>query len=163
MSVEIITLISLIVVNVFLYSSWGDPWGGWAFGPRYLIPSMSILALFVGVFVSSKPYQMIKKLLAFILALFGSFVALLGAVTTNSVPPMSEGLLLPAKKYNYLFNLDFLNNGQSNSFAFNNYFSHTFTLVGYFFYIYIVLVMLMIAILFILPIFDKEKIEPSHS
>src|SRR5258708_1635000 len=46
-SMEISILVSLVAVNIFLYSSFGDPWGGWAFGPRYLIPSMATLSLFV--------------------------------------------------------------------------------------------------------------------
>ena len=44
--------IFLVLINIFLYASWGDPWGGWAYGPRYLIPSLPWLAIFVGVFVS---------------------------------------------------------------------------------------------------------------
>jgi hypothetical protein len=118
---------------------------------------MSVLSLFVGVFVSSGPYRVLKKLIALALALFGSFIALLGALTSNAIPPMSEGLFLPAKKFNYLLNLDFLNGGQSNSFLFNNYFSHSLTLLGYFAFIYIFLVVFMIFVLFILPIFDREN------
>src|SRR3989344_8895296 len=32
-------LLAVSGVNILLYSMWGDPWGGWAFGSRYLIPS----------------------------------------------------------------------------------------------------------------------------
>src|SRR3989344_4515928 len=33
-SAEYILAVALILTNLALYSSWGDPWGGWAYGPR---------------------------------------------------------------------------------------------------------------------------------
>ena len=156
-SPEYYTLLALVAVNILLYSSWGDPWGGWAFGPRYLIPSMAILALFTGVFVSSKPLQLIKRTLAFALALFGSFIGLLGVLTTNAIPPLTEGILLPAKKYNYLLNLEFLKKNQSSSFIFNSYYLNHLTLKSYLIMIYSALVVIMVVLLFILPIFSSEK------
>jgi len=37
---ETSTLLGVAAINIMLYASFGDPWGGWAFGPRYLIPTM---------------------------------------------------------------------------------------------------------------------------
>src|SRR3972149_4358329 len=87
---EYILALSLIFVNLALYSSWGDPWGGWAYGPRYLIPSMAVLSLFIGGWVSinkSPAINIVKKILAYILFLYSSGIALLGAITTNAIPP----------------------------------------------------------------------------
>lgn len=151
-----IALLSVVAVNVFLYSSWGDPWGGWAFGPRYLIPSMAILSLFVGLFVDQYSYRWIRKIVAFLLAVFGSFVGLLGVLTTNAIPPKVEAMLLPIKKYNYFRNLDFLADGKSNSFIFNTHFSKNISLNEYFIYIYSFLLFVLIVILFVLPFFEKK-------
>ncbi|HRN47518.1 MAG TPA: hypothetical protein PKW69_05745, partial [Niabella sp.] len=42
-------LLSIVGVNLVLYSMWGDPWGGWAFGSRYLIPSYAIMSIFIAM------------------------------------------------------------------------------------------------------------------
>jgi hypothetical protein len=128
--------IALIAVNIFLYASWGDPWGGWAYGPRYLIASMPWLALFVGVALSRGRFIVLKKILAFILFLFSSAVALLGALTSNAIPPKSEALLLPLQTYNFLHSIPFLQDNKSGSFMYTTYFSHDLTLVGYFILLY---------------------------
>jgi TRAP-type uncharacterized transport system fused permease subunit len=45
-------LIACIGANILLYSMWGDPQGGWAFGSRYLIPTYALLAVGVAVALS---------------------------------------------------------------------------------------------------------------
>ncbi len=125
--------LGLIAFNLFLYSSWGDPWGGWAFGPRYLIPSMPWLALFAALFVASfKTLRsaIIFRVVAFLLFAYSCAVSLLGALTTNAVPPKSEGLLLPAKAYNYYFNIPFLKDGKSSSFVYTTYLAAHISLVS---------------------------------
>jgi hypothetical protein len=87
---ETATMIASVGILIFLYSSWGDPWGGWAFGPRYLIPATSFLSLFITNWVSQSVYIMAKKILLLMLFGFSSAVALLGSLTTNSVPPAVE-------------------------------------------------------------------------
>lgn len=131
--------IALISVNIFLYSAWGDPWGGWAYGPRYLIASMPWLALFVGIALSHGRFLMSKKILAFILFLFSSAIALLGALTSNAIPPKSEALLLPIKTYNFLKNIPFLQDNTSSSFVYKTYVSGHISLIEYFLIIYIVI------------------------
>lgn len=150
--------LSLIAVDIFLYSSWGDPWGGWAYGPRYLIPCMPYLALFVGLAIS-QGRTIWKRILVFPFVLYSSFIALLGVLTSNAVPPKSEAILLPVKTYNFLKNISFIVDNKSGSFAFNEYFSHKLTLFGYFTFIYLGLFVLFIIVLFIIPIFEKEKNE----
>lgn len=157
LATEHVVLIWLVIVNVFLYSSWGDPWGGWAFGPRYLIPSMAVLSIFIAIFLAEKPQVLPKRIAAFILGLYGIFVALIGVLTTNAIPTYVEGIFLPAKKYNYLLNLDFIKHGMSDSFIFNNYFSRTMSLARYAVLIYIFLVILLSVILFVLPKFSNQN------
>lgn len=125
--------IALIVVNIFLYSSWGDPWGGWAYGPRYLVASMPWLALFVGMALANGKFLALRKILAFILFLFSSAIALLGALTSNAVPPKSEAILLPIKTYNFLHGIPFLRDSRSSSFVYKTYVSvhSNLSLAGY--------------------------------
>ncbi len=142
--------IALIALNIFLYSSWGDPWGGWAYGPRYLIPSMPWLALFVGIALSNGRFLISKKILAFIFFLFSSAVALLGALTSNAIPPKSEAILLPIKTYNFLRNIPFLQEDKSSSFVYKTYLSDHISLAGYFIIIYAVLAIIALILVIVL-------------
>ena len=46
------TLLAYVAgINILIYSMWGDPWGGWSFGSRYLIPAYAILSIFIGYFL----------------------------------------------------------------------------------------------------------------
>ncbi|OGF78034.1 hypothetical protein A3F23_02195 [Candidatus Giovannonibacteria bacterium RIFCSPHIGHO2_12_FULL_43_15] len=146
-SAEYILAVALILTNLTLYSSWGDPWGGWAYGPRYLIPSMAFLSIFVGVFISSGAYTGLKKFLAFLLFLYSSAVALLGALTTNAVPTRGEAMLLPIKKYNFLKNIDFIYSDQSGSFIYKTYLSGKLSLVAYYLIIYIAIALVVALVL----------------
>ena len=131
--------ISLIVVNIFLYSAWGDPWGGWAYGPRYLIPSMPWLALFVAVALSRGPFSAAKKILGYGLFLFSSAVALLGALTSNAIPPKTEAILLPVKSYNFIKDIGFLEDNRSSSFMYKTYLHNDLSLLEYFTIIYLLI------------------------
>ncbi len=142
--------IALVAVNVFLYSAWGDPWGGWAYGPRYLIPSMPWLALFVGIALTNGRYLISKKIIALILFLFSSAVALLGALTSNAIPTKSEAALLPIKMYNFMYDIPFLQNNSGSSFIYKTFVSEHFTLMEYFVVIYAVVALIAIILLFLL-------------
>jgi hypothetical protein len=155
MSLEIAILLGLIATNLFLYSSWGDPWGGWAYGPRYLIPSMAFLSLFVGVAVARLRYRILVRIIAFGLFVYSSGVALLGALTTNAVPPKVEADFLHTK-YNFLFAWDVFRASRSGSYLYNTYASSIFSLSQYFVAIMVVLAVLMLVLLFIIPRFEKH-------
>lgn len=148
-------LISLIVVNVFFYSSWADPWGGWAFGPRYLIPSMAILSLFVSLFLVKVRFAFLMRVIAFFLIAFSVAVSLLGALTTNSVPPITEAIYLKMK-YGFMYNVDFLTAGQSSSYIFNTYVHNHINLLQYFEIIFGVVMTIVFILLFILPLFSSS-------
>jgi hypothetical protein len=156
MNLEIKVLLALTAVNVLLYSSWGDPWGGWAFGPRYLIPSMAILALFVGVWVYRAHSFLWGKLMPAALFVYSSAVALLGALVTNAVPPKVEALNLPLHYSNYFYNIYLLKQNKSGSFLYNTYFLHRLTLKEYFLAIFTLLLLVMALLLFIIPFFKRH-------
>lgn len=153
---ETATLVGILSVILFLYSSWGDPWGGWAYGPRYLIPAMAVLSMFVSMWISQKRHSILRRLLALILFAYSAAIALLGALTTNAVPPKIEADYLHMK-YNFLHNIDFLLANRSGSFIFNQYISHGMTLTEYFLLIYSVIVIVSIIFLFIVPKFEHHE------
>ncbi|MBI4009561.1 hypothetical protein HY357_04965 [Candidatus Roizmanbacteria bacterium] len=150
-------LLSLVFVNVFLYSSWADPWGGWAYGPRYLIPSMATLSIFVGIWLSRiKRHVVIARVLTFFLFAYSSAIALLGALTTNQVPPKIEADYLKMK-YNFFLNWDYLMDGKSGSLIFNEYISKYMTLQQYFILIFEFLIITVFVLLFVSSLFKSNN------
>lgn len=120
-------LMGVIGSNWVLYAMWGDPYGGWAFGSRYLIPTYAILSLGLAYLLNmlANSWKTRTGLLIF-LVLFGYSVWIntLGAVTTNRNPPQVEILGLEAlsgreEKYTWERNWDALQNGAVKSFAYN--------------------------------------------
>ena len=153
---ETTTLMGLVFVNIFLYSSWGDPWGGWAYGTRYLIPSMAVLSLFAGYWFVHSPRAWISRILALPFFAYSSAVALVGALTTNAVPPRVEAVALHSK-YNYLFNIDFLKDGKSGSFIYNTYAHNYVSLLQYYEIIYFFVLAIFIFVIILLPLFKDIK------
>lgn len=149
-------LLGLLGVNFFLYSSWGDPWGGWAYGPRYLIPSMAILSMFVATFLSSVRHKFIASILAFFLFAYSSFIAFLGALTTKQVPPKVEADYLHMH-YNFLLNWQYFIEGKTGSFVYNTYLSHTLSLIQYFAILYGFTLLVAALMLFVVPFFEKHE------
>lgn len=141
-------ILSLIGVNLLLYSSWNDPWGGWAFGPRYLIPSLALLSLYIGQFLTCQKNRHIFRSIFYLLFVYSAGVALLGALTTNAVPPKVEAVYLHTK-YNFLLNIGYLLSDKSSSFLYNTYFSKYVTLGQYFVFILMCLAIVVYILLFI--------------
>ncbi len=157
-SLEIGVLFAGILANIFLYSSFGDPWGGWAFGPRYLIPSMVPLSIFIAGLLAKTRHQILGRIVAFLLFAFSLGVSLLGVLTTNAVPPKIEADYLKMK-YNFLLNWDFLIDNRSSSFIYNNFFAHKLTLIQYFIFIYFAVITVVYIVLFVVPLikyFNKK-------
>jgi hypothetical protein len=122
-------LVLPIALNLIVYSAFYDPWGGWSYGPRYLIVSMPILAI-----VIAAAYEAYKRnnwfLLAFFALLFASFgIALLGALTSNLLAPSIE----TGKSITFLENIALLKENVTASFAYPFVKSWTgFSLAEYF-------------------------------
>lgn len=152
-------LIVLVVVNFLFYASWGDPWGGWAFGPRYVIPAMSVLSIFVGFWLAEVRYfKLLNRFLALLLFVFSSAISLLGAITSNAVPPKVEADPLGVRN-GYLFNMDLFNKGKAGTFAYNYFFHNQMSLTDYYFTILGGIFCIALIVLFILPLFSKKGIE----
>ncbi len=152
---ELSTLLATAVCIIFLYSSWGDPWGGWAFGPRYLIPALPVFSLLIMFWVTQKKWQILRRIVALLLFMYSSAVALVGVLTTNAIPPKVEADFLHTG-YNFLQNWKFLEKGASSSFVYNNFFRGQVSLLEYAGAIYGVLVVVAVCTLFILPRFTKH-------
>lgn len=163
MNFEIGTLLALFLANLFLYSSWGDPWGGWAYGPRYLIPTMAYFSIFAALWLTKIRYQLVGRILAFMLFAYSAAIGLLGAITTNQVPPKVEADFLKMQ-YNFLLNIEhYLLKDRSSSYVYNKFFAGDITLLQYFIYIYFLLVIMAYLILFALPFIGHYRKHTKRS
>jgi hypothetical protein len=114
---------AIILMDVLLYSMWGDPWGGWAFGSRYLIPAYSILAVGLAMFLYeySKYYVVVIGVL--LLTIYSTAINTLGAITSNRNPPQVEILELEkvsgrVQRYDYRRNWEMVEDNHSKSLVF---------------------------------------------
>ena len=132
-------LISIIGANILLYEMWGDPWGGWAFGSRYLIPAYAILAIFIALLLTYWGKKIILLAIFLPVTIYSIAINTLGAITTSSIPPQVEVLQLEkisglVQRYTYQRNWEFLLAGNSKSFFYQTFLKqYTSPLIFYIF------------------------------
>lgn len=133
-------LLAVVVADVMLYALWGDPWGGWAFGARYLVPSYAVLAILLAVALSH--WRRHWLFLAGFGATFGYSLAVnvLGALTSSADPPKVEVAALEqvtghTERYTWLRNWDFLHSSGTKSALYQVALSHKLSPVDYYFVI----------------------------
>lgn len=111
---------SVAAMNVILYSMFHDPWGGWAFGPRYLIPSAAILAVATGLAIERFKRNLLFILVFLVLFGYSLGVNTIGAMTTTQVPPKGEALnLVTPIPYTYKYNWQLINKNLTGSLFYN--------------------------------------------
>lgn len=130
-------MVAIIGANLLLYSMWGDPWGGWAFGSRYLIPSYAILSIFLGYLLAKFNRNILLFITFTVLCFYSVDINTIGALSTSAVPPKVQVLELEkvsgvVQKYNHERGLDMLKNGKSKSFFYNTYLSNTVSAKDYY-------------------------------
>jgi hypothetical protein len=133
-------LLAVIGANVLLYSMWGDPYGGWAFGSRYLIPTYAVSSIFIALALTKLKRSNLFILSFFIILAFSIAVNALGAVTTNMNPPQveAEGLSKQTgkvEKYTFERNFDFLIEEGSKSYIYRTYLAQNMLATDYYLFV----------------------------
>jgi hypothetical protein len=82
-------------------------------------------------------------------------VALLGALTTNQVPPKVEADFF-GLNYNFFLNLQYLLDNKSSSFVYNYFYADKITLPNFFMSILIALGIIAAIIIFLAPVEKHE-------
>lgn len=155
-------LLGILGANILLYSLWGDPWGGWAFGSRYLIPGYAIMSLFIALALTRWRKSNLILLVFFLVASYSIAINALGAITSSRNPPQVEVLSLEAlsgveQKYTYGRNIDYLNDNRSKSFVFQTYAAKYMNAWQYYRAITISLLIVTAILLGYFRVFVKEK------
>lgn len=110
----------ILLMNLLVYISVGDPWGGWSFGPRYLLPGAALLSIFVGVLVARWQRFLPGLLLVGYLLSTSVWISSMGALTSAHIPPKQETIALGNDlPYTWALNQRLLSQNKSSSFAFN--------------------------------------------
>ncbi len=118
--------LGVIGFNFILYSMWGDPYGGWAFGGRYLIPAYAFLSIYIALLLTYAAKRRIIIFFFFIVLSYSIIINSLGALTSNSNPPQIQAASLSdlthsKVSYTYMRNVNDLNSNTSKSFVYNAY------------------------------------------
>ena len=110
----------------------GDPWGGWTFGPRYLIPAAAILCGAIGVVLTHLKRNYIVLAAISILTIYSVYINVVGVTTTNAIPPKGEAQSLENPlPYTYEYNFQMLEKNQSSALIYNKYLANSITSYGY--------------------------------
>lgn len=113
-------LLAFLIATTFLvYGMWADPWGGWAFGPRYLIPAIAFACVFLSFAISSYGKKIWFIALFIPLLAYSITVNLAGALTTTQLPPSVEAEYSAYPKYIFLHSFDLISEGFTGSLAYN--------------------------------------------
>lgn len=106
-------VVSTALINLIIYSMFGDPWGGWAFGPRYLIPSLGLLCVGISHLIDKYSKKLIFTLLFFVITIYSISVNVLGATTTTLVPPKVEAIAF-SKPIPYTYETNWIRMNKDN-------------------------------------------------
>lgn len=155
-----IALVGILLANLAIYSMWGDPWGGWAFGSRYLIPAYAVLAIFSSIILSMWNRKLLFVLLLLPLLTYSTAVNMTGALTTNRNPPQVEVLALEKisgkeEKFTFERNWDYLQK-DSKSFVYKHFLITKWSPVNYY-YVITSISILVLVLLLALNFFDRGK------
>lgn len=153
----VVLIFSVVLVNILLYSMFGDPWGGWSFGPRYLIPATALLCTGIG-FSLAKLGRKPLFAAAFIGVLIYSVgVNVLGSTTTNLVPPRveAENLAKPIP-YTYQYNYQLAEANESGILVYNLMLKNLINVKTYI-YFYSTAILVLIISLFGAGLIFKER------
>lgn len=119
---KVVVIASTIGVSILAYAMFIDPWGGWAFGPRYLIPSGALLAVGMGPFIEKFCTNKIIMIMFVAISIYSIYINTIGAYTTSTVPPRieAENLIVPTS-WGINFNYDLISKNENSSLLFNSY------------------------------------------
>lgn len=113
-----VLLLSMPATCLTLYCMFGDPYGGWAFGSRYLVAIMPELIIMAGLGLQRFAKNIWVKILYTLVLIYGTGVALLAPITTNVIPPFVEARYLNLD-YTYIINWRMIMQNNLSSFFYN--------------------------------------------
>ena len=155
----VIATLSIAVVGLdyILYSSFGDPWGGWSFGPRYLIPAAAISSAGIAIVIEKYKSKVLLWPIFLALVYYSTAVNVFGVLTTIAVPPKVEAVALNVPiPYTYENNLNLLKSGLNMSLIYNLFLSKSVKPMAYALYLFTA-ISIFLSIVTYLGLLETEK------
>jgi hypothetical protein len=139
--------VAVIFLNIFIYSIFNDPWGGWAFGPRYLIPTTALFVVGLSVLIQKYYNRLLFNLIFIPLLLYGIALSTAGAITTSVVPPdvYTQNISTPLHS-NYKYNFDLISANSSGSLVYSTLFMPKYQLRDYYHFVVMIISALILTI-----------------
>ena len=155
-------MFAVIGINILIYSMFGDPWGGWSFGPRYLIPATALTSVGLGLAIARFKRNSVFNLFLILFVIYGLSISIMGAMTSNNVPPKVEAIYFSdTVPYTYALNWQILQSGKSSSLFYDVYLADQ--LPAFKFYIlYVVIAATGLIIFYLLKVNPEENINPGN-
>ncbi len=130
-------IIAVMLITLILYALWGDPWGGWAFGSRYLIPLYGLGGICIAAFLDKWRTSSLRLIIFSVLFGYSVIVNTAGALTSSANPPQVEAANLEqisgqVQRYSFDRNIYELRQGVSKSFIYESYLSKFLTSYQYY-------------------------------
>jgi hypothetical protein len=133
---QIILLLISVVLIITMYAMFWDPWGGWSFGARYMIPVNAVLSVFLGLSVAKFAKNLLYIIVFFTLLTASFYINNIGSLTTSAVPSKGEALALPDPvPYTVDYNLRYVDQNRSGSYVYNAYLSNKLSLKNVIYYL----------------------------
>ncbi|MBP9670723.1 hypothetical protein KBD75_04980 [Candidatus Woesebacteria bacterium] len=148
-----VVIVSVAISALLLYSLWGDPWGGWAFGSRYMIPAFAMCSLASAAIINNFNRSKIVHFLFATLVIGSVFINTTGALGTIATPPQVQVLYLESithkrERYSWDRSLESIQNGSTKSFLYNSYFHQGVTPFQYYLILSSVISLTLVLLLF---------------
>ncbi len=153
---------AVIISNILFYAMYGDVWGGWAFGSRYLIPTYALLSLFLAFALSKWKKNVLFLPIFLVLVSYSVIVNTAGALSSSANPPKVQVLELEKlsgieQKYTPMRNIDSLKN-RSKSFVYQTLFKPHITSWQFYQYISGAIIGMIVLLSIALILTKKEEL-----
>lgn len=133
-------LFSVPITCLTLYTMFVDPYGGWAFGSRYMLAVLPALCILAGIGLYRFTKNIAVKLIYTLVFAYSAGISLLAPLTTNVVPPLIEARGLGLDSW-FIVNWRMILNNSSNSFFYNSFLSGKISLLHYYIGILIMVIL----------------------
>jgi len=152
----------VVGANIILYSMWGDPWGGWTFGSRYLIPLYAVVSIFIPFLLKKIRKDLFLIGATLLLIAYSVSVNSLGALTSTANPPKVEAQELSQRfqkdfKYTYERNVNLLLDNSSKSFIYNTYLKDAIFVWEYYYVITVLILLGLLLSISYVTLFQKPE------
>jgi len=150
-------ILSSALIALLLYSMFGDPWGGWSFGPRYMMPAAAALCIMLGYSAAAYKEKTMYTIILFIFLAYSIFVNSMGMLTTTQIPPKQEAIFLSSYiPYTYAYNINLIEKDQSRSYIYNAYLQNRISIKQFHIY-YAITILGFLSSIYLLSVFEKHK------